>query len=114
MPWQGLTVVGVMGGHNAQRGTPEFAQAALLGRLLAGSGRLVATGGGPGAMEAANLGAYLSGVPEQEFEAALASLGAVPGLPPLGVRVGTRGRRRRRTFSGRNAVAGNPHLVLRA
>ena len=53
----GLTVVGVMGGHNVQRGTPEFAQAASLGRLLAGSGKLVATGGGPGAMEAANLGA---------------------------------------------------------
>lgn len=71
-----------MGGHNAQRGTPEFAQAAALGRVLAGSGRLVATGGGPGAMEAANLGAYLSRVPEQDFQAVLASLGTVPGFRP--------------------------------
>lgn len=78
----GLTVVGVMGGHNVQRGTPEFAQAASLGRLLAGSGKLVATGGGPGAMEAANLGAYLTGIPVDEFEAALVSLGAVPGFRP--------------------------------
>ena len=77
-----LTVVGVMGGHNVQRGTPEFAEAAALGRLLAGSGRMVATGGGPGAMEAANLGAYLSRVPEQDFQAVLASLGAVPGFRP--------------------------------
>ena len=78
----GPTVVGVMGGHNAQRGTPVFAQAAALGRVLAGSGRMVATGGGPGAMEAANLGAYLSRVPELDFQAVLASLGAVPGFRP--------------------------------
>jgi predicted Rossmann-fold nucleotide-binding protein len=76
------TVVGVMGGHNAQRGTPEFAQAASLGRLLARNGKLVATGGGPGAMEAANLGAYLSRVPGHEFEEALASLASVPGFRP--------------------------------
>lgn len=78
----GLTVVGVMGGHNAQRGTPEFSQAASLGRLLARSGKLVATGGGPGAMEAANLGAYLSAVPWPEFEEAVASLASVPGFRP--------------------------------
>ena len=64
----GRTTVGVMGGHAAQRGTPEFVQAAELGRHLARTGRLVATGGGPGAMEAANLGAYLSHVPDAEFE----------------------------------------------
>lgn len=49
--------VGVMGGHNIVRGTPEYDQAALLGRGLAEAGHLVMTGGGPGAMEAANLGA---------------------------------------------------------
>ncbi|MET3203827.1 Rossmann fold nucleotide-binding protein [Arthrobacter sp. UYEF13] len=78
----GRTTVGVMGGHSAQRGTPDFAQAAELGRLLAQSGRRVATGGGPGAMEAANLGAYLSHVPHAEFTAALAGLGSVPGFRP--------------------------------
>jgi predicted Rossmann-fold nucleotide-binding protein len=78
----GRTMVGVMGGHAAQRGTPEFAQAASLGRLLAQSGRVVATGGGPGAMEAANLGAYLSRIPDYAFRAALAELGSVPGFRP--------------------------------
>ncbi|WP_457965825.1 LOG family protein [Arthrobacter sp. D1-29] len=78
----GRTMVGVMGGHAAQRGTPEYAQAAALGRLLAQSGKVVATGGGPGAMEAANLGAYLSGVTEPEFREALDSLGSVPGFRP--------------------------------
>lgn len=78
----GRTVVGVMGGHAAQRGSEGFGQAAALGRLLALSGRVVATGGGPGAMEAANLGAYLSGFPESEVEPALAGLGSVPGFRP--------------------------------
>ena len=78
----GRTIVGVMGGHAAQRGSLEFAQAATLGRLLARSGRLVATGGGPGAMEAANLGAYLSHIPDDGFKEALAELGSVPGFRP--------------------------------
>lgn len=75
-------IVGVMGGHGAERGTSDFRQAAILGRLLARSGRLVATGGGPGAMEAANLGAYLSRLPETDFEAALTQVAAVPGFRP--------------------------------
>lgn len=78
----GTRVVGVMGGHAAQRGTTEFADAAHLGRLLAQAGFTVATGGGPGAMEAANLGAYLSRVPDADFTAALEALAAVPGFRP--------------------------------
>ncbi|HEY8701347.1 MAG TPA: Rossmann fold nucleotide-binding protein [Arthrobacter sp.] len=78
----GRTVVGVMGGHAARRGSEGFAQAAALGRLLALSSRVVATGGGPGAMEAANFGAYLSSVPETEVHGALAGLSSVPGFRP--------------------------------
>jgi predicted Rossmann-fold nucleotide-binding protein len=75
-------MVGVMGGHAARRGTPLFEEAAQLGRLLARNGRVVATGGGPGTMEAANLGAFLSAAPEREFRRALADLGAVPAFRP--------------------------------
>lgn len=78
----GRTMVGVMGGHTASRASPVFEEAALLGRLLARDGRVVATGGGPGTMEAANFGAYLSGTPEPDFRRALDDLAAVPGFRP--------------------------------
>ena len=78
----GRTMVGVMGGHAAHRGSGVFEEAALLGRLLARDGRVVATGGGPGTMEAANLGAYLSDAPEHDFRRALDDLAAVPGFRP--------------------------------
>ena len=50
-------VVGIMGGHALRRDEESYARAAALGHALARSGLVVATGGGPGAMEAANLGA---------------------------------------------------------
>ncbi len=78
----GRTMVGVMGGHAARRGSAVFEEAALLGRLLARDGRVVATGGGPGTMEAANLGAYLSEAPDRDFRRALDDLAAVPGFLP--------------------------------
>ena len=50
-----------MGGHALRSGaTRAYADAARLGHAL-GRAYVVATGGGPGAMEAANLGAYLAG-----------------------------------------------------
>ncbi len=73
--------VGVMGGHAVGRGTPEFTHTARLARRLAEAGRLVLTGGGPGAMEAANLGAALQGTSD-DLDAACALLGTVPGFTP--------------------------------
>ena len=52
----GAGLCGVMGGHALQRDDPAYADAARLGHALGGR-VVVATGGGPGAMEAANLGA---------------------------------------------------------
>ena len=75
------TVVGVMGGHALVRGEDDYRRAVELGRRLAAAGRTVLTGGGPGAMEAANLGAYLSPWPDAVDEA-LAILSAAPSYRP--------------------------------
>lgn len=78
----GARVVGVMGGHAMERGTAAYAGAARLGRTLARAGLTVATGGGPGAMEAANLGAYLSPFDDEALGEALELLGATPSFRP--------------------------------
>lgn len=77
----GCRVVGVMGGHASPRASAEYDEAARLGRLV-GLHHTVATGGGPGAMEAANLGARLARVSEDAFDEALRRVGAVPSFAP--------------------------------
>ncbi|MFK3982732.1 LOG family protein [Micromonospora sp. NPDC050397] len=72
------SVIGVMGGHAVPRGTPAYRLAATLGWELARADRLVVTGGGPGVMEAANLGAYLSGRTPEELAAAIDLLATAP------------------------------------
>ncbi len=78
----GSPVVGVMGGHAMARGTDAYAGAARLGRSLARAGLTVATGGGPGAMEAANLGAYAAPLADGMLDEALLVLGKAPSFTP--------------------------------
>lgn len=54
-------VVGIMGGHAQHRGSGPYRASADLAHRLADDGYLVISGGGPGAMEAANLGAAFEG-----------------------------------------------------
>ncbi|MFF5499767.1 LOG family protein [Streptomyces aquilus] len=79
---RGARVVGVMGGHAMARGTEAYAGAARLGRELARSGLTVATGGGPGAMEAANLGAYAAPYDDEMLTEALQLLAKAPRFTP--------------------------------
>jgi predicted Rossmann-fold nucleotide-binding protein len=78
----GRRVVGVMGGHAVTRGDVAYRQAARLGRALARTGALVGTGGGPGAMEAVNLGAGLAGHDDEALDEAVELLAAVPTYRP--------------------------------
>ncbi|MGW4569068.1 LOG family protein [Streptomyces sp. NPDC004561] len=78
----GARVVGVMGGHAMARGTAEYAGAARLGRELTRAGFTVATGGGPGAMEAANLGAYAAPFADGMLGEALQLLAKAPSFRP--------------------------------
>ena len=53
-------VVAIMGGHGLERADPIYAHIAKLSRKLTQDGYLMASGGGPGAMEATHLGAYFA------------------------------------------------------
>ena len=74
--------VGVMGGHATERSDPAYAEAAVLAHGLAGRGLTVATGGGPGAMEAANLGARLAEEDRSVLDRVLADVAQVPSFRP--------------------------------
>ncbi|MFS3129630.1 LOG family protein [Nocardioides sp. Bht2] len=78
----GRELVGVMGGHAAVRGEAGYLQAAQLGRLLTRGGATVVTGGGPGAMEAANLGAWMARRSAAELTRAVDDLSLIPSFTP--------------------------------
>ncbi len=73
-------VVAIMGGHSMKRTDPGFATVARIARALsrADDDVLVTTGGGPGAMEAAHLGAWLAPHHDGALEKALRRLARAP------------------------------------
>jgi predicted Rossmann-fold nucleotide-binding protein len=75
---RGRRIIGVMGGHAVERRAPGYRTSALLGRELARAGFVVATGGGPGLMEAANLGAWFAPFDDSALDAALGELARSP------------------------------------
>jgi predicted Rossmann-fold nucleotide-binding protein len=73
--------IGIMGDHLLERDSPAYRQVAKLARRLASKGALIATGGGPGAMEASHVGAALAKSSEKGFEHVLTELEREPLLP---------------------------------
>ena len=71
-------VVAVMGGHGTSRADQWFRKVAHLTRRLTMEGYFIASGGGPGMMEASNLGAYLAGQSEEGLDAVLDDLAKAP------------------------------------
>ena len=75
--------VGFMGGHSVLRTSPYFHKVAHTARLLAREGFLIISGGGPGIMEAANLGAYMAIYSHEELDDAIQILSQAPSYTHL-------------------------------
>lgn len=71
-------VVGIMGGHSLSRTSPAYRQAVDVSKRLTEMGYLMISGGGPGAMEATHLGAWLAGRPSEDVDHALDILASSP------------------------------------
>ena len=71
-------VVAIMGGHAQLRTDASFRRVALISKELTEKGKLMASGGGPGAMEATHLGAWMAGRTEEEVDDALSILSVAP------------------------------------
>lgn len=75
----GRGVVGIMGGHSTSRESKHYREVSRLAWKLTRAGYFVASGGGPGIMEAANLGAYLA--PYDDLDAIDAALEILSDAP---------------------------------
>lgn len=74
----GRALAGVMGGHAMERGSVAYLQVVEAARAIALTGRCITTGGGPGAMEAANLGAATANL---EYDTVLAMVTEISQVP---------------------------------
>ncbi len=71
-------VVAVMGGHGTARTDPYYHKVAHAAYELTKRGFFLASGGGPGIMEATNLGAWMAAYTQGDLEHALAILSSSP------------------------------------
>ena len=70
--------VAFMGGHGTGRDDEWFIKTAKAAKLLGENGYFIVSGGGPGIMEATNLGAYFAGRGNDELNYALKMLARAP------------------------------------
>lgn len=73
-----LKCIGVMGGHALLRTDDMYRQIVFLSKRLTEQGFYMLSGGGPGAMEATHLGAWMAGNSDDDAEDALQTLSAAP------------------------------------
>lgn len=74
------TQIGIMGGHGLSRTDKCYWDVVFLSKRLTEEGFLMITGGGPGAMEAAHLGAWMAGRELNEVYLALQMLSIAPSF----------------------------------
>lgn len=76
--------VGVMGGHALLRTDKAYRDIALLSQRLTQEGFIMLSGGGPGAMEATHLGAWMAGFSRQDMDDALETMMPAPSFKDAG------------------------------
>ena len=76
-------VVGIMGGHGLLRNEEAYRQVVMVSKALAENDCLMVSGGGPGAMEATHLGAWMAGRTEEETNDALVILQEAPSYKDI-------------------------------
>jgi hypothetical protein len=80
----GRRPVAIMGGHNEARGSATYRAVAKIAKLLSEYGFVVASGGGPGCMEASHLGALFANADDAELTTAVDTLAtAQASLPAM-------------------------------
>jgi len=76
--------IGIMGGHALLRTDKMFREIALISKRLTEMGFLMLSGGGPGAMEATHLGAWLAGYDDAAVDYAIEIMSAAPAFSDKG------------------------------
>lgn len=76
--------IGVMGGHALLRTDKIYRDIALLSQRLTQEGFVMLSGGGPGAMEATHLGAWMAGFSTQDLDDALETMMPAPSFRDAG------------------------------
>lgn len=73
-------VVAVMGGHAILRTDEGYRKVVMISKQLTEKGKVMVSGGGPGAMEATHLGAWLAGRTAAEVDDALEMIAVAPSF----------------------------------
>lgn len=73
-------IVGIMGGHGLTRTEASYRQVVTISKKLTEKGCIMISGGGPGAMEATHLGAWLAGRDEDTIDQALEIISRAPSF----------------------------------
>lgn len=77
-------IVGIMGGHAMKRTGSDYRQTVEVSKVLTEKGYLMISGGGPGAMEATHLGAWMAGRTTEEVEDAIKIISRAPSFKDEG------------------------------